>query len=128
MEQTTVASRLLTVFAAIIAVFGLTLGLSGCAPTTIDMNTVDMVIDVRTPAEFSTGHLEGAVNIDWEGTDFAAQVGKLDPAGHYVLYCRSGNRAGQAKAAMEQSGFTHVENLGSIEQAGQTTGLSVVTN
>jgi rhodanese-related sulfurtransferase len=128
MQKSSFITRIVTAFAAVVAVFGLTLGLSGCAPTTIDMNTVDMVIDVRTPAEFSTGHLEGAVNIDWEGTDFAAQIGQLDPTGHYVLYCRSGNRAGQAKAAMEQSGFTHVDNLGGIEQAGQTTGLPVVTN
>lgn len=51
------------------------------------------VIDVRTPAEFADGHLPGAVNINVEGADFAAQVEALDPAGEYAVYCRSGNRS-----------------------------------
>lgn len=114
-----------TLALATIAV-GIAFGVGGCAPQTIDMSTVTEVIDVRTPAEFATGHLDGAVNVDWEGSDFAGGVATLDHAGNYVLYCRSGNRAGQAKTAMEGMGFEHVTNAGSVDEASAATGLAIV--
>ncbi|WP_121253773.1 rhodanese-like domain-containing protein [Nocardioides ferulae] len=73
------------------------------------------VIDVRTPGEFSAGHLEGARNIDFNAPDFAEQVAKLDPETSYVLYCASGNRAGQAQQLMLEQGFTDVMNAGGYE-------------
>ena len=69
----------------------------------------------------------GAVHIDVEQPDFTTKIGSLDPAGRYLVYCRTGSRAGQAKALMGAKGFAHVTNLGSIDAAARTTGLSVVT-
>lgn len=126
MTKSTFSERLVTVFAAIVAVFGLTLSLSGCSSQNVDMSTVTAIIDVRTPAEYASGHVDGAINIDWEGTTFADEVAALDKNGVYVLYCRSGNRAGQAKAAMEQMGFTNVTNLGGYQDAADATGLPLV--
>lgn len=70
------------------------------------------VIDVRTPAEFAAGHLEDAVNIDWESGSFEEQVAELPRDEAYVVYCASGNRATGAVEAMEQLGFTDVVNGG----------------
>ena len=50
------------------------------------------IVDVRTPAEFASGHIDGAVNIDIEGADFASQISALPKDGAYAVYCRSGNR------------------------------------
>ena len=85
-----------------------------------------MIIDVRTPAEFSGGHLDGAVNIDIQSPDFASQIDALDRNGSYVVYCRSGNRSGMAMAQMLDMGFTDVSNAGSVEEASNSLGISVV--
>lgn len=85
-----------------------------------------VVIDVRTPQEYAAGHLEGALNIDVEAADFADRVGELDVDATYVLYCRSGNRAGAAAAQMAELGFAHVTNAGGLDEAASATGLAVV--
>lgn len=126
MKKSTISARLVSVALAIAAVFGLTLGLSGCSSQTVDMNTVTAVIDVRTPAEFAEGHLDGAININWEDIGFADEVSALDKDGVYVLYCRSGNRAGQAIDAMTSMGFTNLTNAGGVDAASAFTGLDIV--
>lgn len=85
-----------------------------------------MIVDVRTPAEFASGHLEGAINIDVRAADFDAQVDALDRDAEYLVYCRSGNRAGSAIDRMAAMGFTTLENGGGVEQAAQATGLDIV--
>ncbi len=70
-----------------------------------------VVLDVRTPAEFATGHLPNAQNIDVESSDFAAQVAGLDKNATYALYCHSGRRSGIALEQMQAAGFTDVADL-----------------
>ena len=65
-----------------------------------------VVLDVRTPEEFSEGHLEGAVLVDFYDADFAEQLAALDPDVPYLVYCRSGNRSGQTLDIMQQLGFS----------------------
>lgn len=69
------------------------------------------VIDVRTPQEFAEGHLAEATLIDFYEPDFATRIGELDPDGEYLVYCRSGNRSGQAVALMDELGFDRVFDL-----------------
>lgn len=69
------------------------------------------LLDVRTPAEFAEGHLKGAVNLDVESADFAAQAATLDPAGSYAIYCRSGNRSKAAMNYLANQGFTSMYDL-----------------
>lgn len=69
------------------------------------------VVDVRTPEEFADGHVDGAVLIDFYDDDFAEQLAELDPDGTYLLYCRSGNRSGQATAIMTELGYDRVYDL-----------------
>ncbi len=70
-----------------------------------------IVLDVRTPAEFSAGHLPAAKNVDFEGTDFPTRIAALDKNATYALYCHSGNRSGKAMEQMAAAGFTHVYDL-----------------
>ena len=113
--------------ASLIAVFAVG-SLSACASSEpVDMGSVAAVIDVRTPEETSAGHLEGALLIDINGGQFDSEIAKLDKAANYVVYCRSGNRAGQAVEKMKAAGFTGVlTNAGSLSDAASTTGLKVV--
>lgn len=84
------------------------------------------VIDVRTPQEFAAGHIEGALNINVESPDFAAQIADLDPEGTYAVYCRSGNRSRVAMQQMEQAGFANMFGLeggiGALRQSDLVTG------
>lgn len=80
------------------------------------------IVDVRTPAEYAAGHVQGAIDVDVRAADFAQQLDKLDKNGTYVVYCHSGNRSTQATDAMAAAGFTHVYNLqggiADLQQAG----------
>lgn len=87
-----------------------------------------VIIDVRTPEEFAQGHVMGAVNHDLLGGDFQAVLPRLDKNMEYELYCRSGNRSGQAMALMQQEGFTKVENLGSLQEASDALNTPIVTD
>ncbi|WP_310396056.1 rhodanese-like domain-containing protein [Hymenobacter sp.] len=71
-----------------------------------------LVLDVRTPEEYAAGHLQRAQNLNFRSSDFGQQVSKLNPQGHYVLYCASGNRSGQAAALMQRQGIADVVNAG----------------
>jgi rhodanese-related sulfurtransferase len=93
--------------------------LSG-APSTI-------VLDVRTPAEFATGHLPNAKDLDIRSADFDAQLGTLDKQATYAVYCHSGNRSGQALDKMKAAGFTHVADLSGGVTAWSQDGKQLVT-
>jgi rhodanese-related sulfurtransferase len=84
-----------------------------------------MLIDVRTPAEFAEGHLDGAINIPVELPTFTAQVALLDPDVDYLVYCRTGRRAEIAIEYMDTLDMT-TTNLGSLEAASAATGIRVV--
>ena len=86
------------------------------------------VLDVRTPEEFATGHIAGAVNVNWEGADFATQVKQLDPAKPVLVYCHSGNRSGQAVRVMEQEGFQRIFDLGGGVLAWNAAGQPLTTS
>lgn len=68
------------------------------------------LVDVRTPEEFSSGHVKGSVNIPLDS--IPKQLGKFKGKSHIVVFCRSGNRSGQAKAFLNQNGFGNVTNGG----------------
>ena len=77
----------------------------------------DIILDVRTPKEFSEGHLPQAVNVDFLNPNFKSEIAKLDKADTYKIYCRSGRRSGQAVIVMKDLGFKNLENLGGYEDA-----------
>ena len=85
-----------------------------------------MVLDVRTPEEFATGHLDGAVNLDAGAEDLDARLAGLDPDGEYLVYCRTGRRSAEVVEHLRGLGFTDVTDLGPLHLASWTTGLAVV--
>jgi len=116
-------------FAALALLLGATVALAGCASSEpVELSEDTVIIDVRTPAEFASGHLDGAVNIDVQSPDFASQIMELDPNGDYFVYCRSGNRSGQAIAQMNQMGFNgeNLTNGGSVQNASDLSGIDIV--
>jgi rhodanese-related sulfurtransferase len=71
------------------------------------------LVDVRTPGEFSEGHVAGSVNIPLENV--IAELPKFQNKKNIIVFCRSGNRSGQAKSILEQHGITGVVNGGAWE-------------
>ncbi|MEN8237651.1 MAG: rhodanese-like domain-containing protein [Actinomycetota bacterium] len=86
----------------------------------------EVVLDIRTPEEFDEGVIEGAINIDFYAADFAARLDTLDKDAHYVVYCRSGNRSGQANSTFEELGFTNVTEIDGGIANWYNAGLPVV--
>ena len=70
-----------------------------------------VIIDVRTPEEYASGHIEDAINMDFYAEDFDDQLDKLDRDKTYLIYCRSGSRSGKALDKMEALGFQEVYNM-----------------
>jgi len=70
-----------------------------------------VILDVRTPGEFRSGSIQGAQNIDFESGSFESQIETLDKEGIYAVYCRSGNRSGQAAKILHDAGFQNIFNL-----------------
>ncbi|MFV0458280.1 MAG: rhodanese-like domain-containing protein [Actinomycetales bacterium] len=83
-------------------------GTDDAAPTasSADPSQYTAIIDVRTPAEYASGHVEGAQNIDVNGPDFDQAISELATDGTYLVYCRTGNRSAQAAARMRDAGLT----------------------
>lgn len=76
---------------------------------------VGVVIDVRTPEEFASGHIEGALNISSdtikEGVDLPYELKKDEPL---LIYCRSGRRASMAGQILVKNGYHYVLNFGGV--------------
>ena len=74
-------------------------------------NAEFVLLDIRTPEEYAAGKIEGSINVDFYAADFREQLDALDKDTHYLVYCNSGNRSGQAVPIFEDLGFAEVDNL-----------------
>ena len=84
------------------------------AYTLIQQNHLEptfIIVDVRTPEEFSDVHIEGAINIDFRSENFSAQPDELNRNNKYLIYCRSGNRSRGALEVMVEMNFKEVYYL-----------------
>ncbi len=70
-----------------------------------------IIIDCRTPYEFDSGKIPGAINIDFYSPTFQQEVDKLPRENTYLIYCRTGNRSKVALNLMERMDFQEVYNL-----------------
>lgn len=78
----------------------------------LEANPDIIVIDVRTPDEIAqTGAIENSINIDFKASDFKEKISALDKDKEYILFCKSGNRSGQASKIMAEMGFSNINNL-----------------
>ena len=74
------------------------------------VNEGAFLVDVRTPEEFAEGNVKESTNIPLD--QVAVNLDKFKGKEYIVVFCRSGNRSGQAKNILEQNGFTNVTNGG----------------
>jgi parallel beta-helix repeat protein len=81
------------------------------AYTLMQENRDLIIIDVRTPEEHESGHLEGAINMDYYSYGFLSSLKSLDKNSTYIVYCRRGYRGGVALEMMTALGFKEVYNI-----------------
>lgn len=86
------------------------------------------ILDVRTPGEFGEGHIQNALNIDWNGSSFDAQVSKLDKNKTVFVYCLSGERSGSAASQLRSNGFKNVLELDGGMMAWRSASLPETTD
>ena len=82
------------------------------------------IIDVRTEAEWNTGHLEGALHIEWQDIlEISSDIPKDE---EIYLYCRSGNRSGKATKILLDAGYVNAKNAGSISEASKLLNTKII--
>ncbi|WP_264531243.1 thioredoxin domain-containing protein [Flavobacterium sp. N502540] len=69
------------------------------------------ILDVRTPEEFESNHIDNAVNVNWNGDDFETKVAAYDKSKPVFVYCLSGGRSKKAAAKLNELGFTTIYEL-----------------
>lgn len=72
------------------------------------------LVDVRTPGEFASGSVQGAVNIPLD--EVASRLKEFKGKESIIVFCRSGNRSAQAKAILDRNGIPNVLNGGTWDQ------------
>ena len=74
------------------------------------INSGALLVDVRSPGEFAGGSAKGAINIPLD--QVTQRINEFKGKDQIVVFCRSGNRSGQAQSILEKNGFTNVTNGG----------------
>lgn len=74
-----------------------------------------LLVDVRSEKEFSAGHLDGAINIEWDKSDALVAAIGSDKQRQVVFYCRTGNRVGKSIKMLEARGYTNIFNATGLE-------------
>lgn len=75
-------------------------------------NKPGTLVDVRTPGEYNDGHLDNALNIDYNGSGFDQEVEKLDKTKPVYVYCAVGGRSASAAKILSGKGFQVVNMAG----------------
>jgi rhodanese-related sulfurtransferase len=74
-----------------------------------------VLVDVRTPEEYRSGHMEGARNIDWLGENFMRQVAELPENKTIYLYCQKGGRSARAAHLLDSLGYSVIDLRGGFQ-------------
>lgn len=69
------------------------------------------ILDVRTPEEFASEHIDNAVNVDWLGNNFEVNAKKFDKSKPVFVYCKSGGRSSKAATKLAELGFKNIYEL-----------------
>lgn len=118
-------------------VFGLVLGAGACdrgaeadqsiSPAALEQRiqagTAPLILDVRTPQEYASGHIPGAVNIPYDQlSDHLSELG-ASHSDEIVVHCQSGHRASIAEGVLRKAGYTRVRDLEGSMAAWKKAGL-----
>ena len=85
-----------------------------------------VIVDVRTPEEYETGYIEGAVNI-CVTCDAQELLVNLNPDDEILLYCRTGSRSATAARILNENGYHKVYNMLGRITARSNTGYTIVS-
>ena len=85
-----------------------------------------ILIDVRTDAEWDDGHIETAIHIPLDKISDTIEDFIEDKDQVIYLYCRSGNRSGQAEMALKSIGYVNAKNVGGIKEASTNLRLKIL--
>ena len=88
-------------------------------------NTAVVLVDVRSPIEFASGHVQGAINLPLDRFTTDAPALLPEKAAPLVLYCVSGARSEMAAQWLRQLGYTQVTNGLSVGAVALQTGRSI---
>jgi rhodanese-related sulfurtransferase len=89
-------------------------------------NSNFVILDIRTPQEFQSGYIEGAINIDYYSPAFPTDLNKLEKSKTYFIYCRTGRRTADAIRIMTQKGFKNIYRTSGDIVAWRAAGLPLV--
>ena len=108
----------------VLIVIGLVFGMG--SPSFSAESAKPLIIDVRTEAEWKSGHIEGAVLIPYE--QIGEKIGAIakDKSQRIYLYCRTGRRSKIAKETLDKLGYKNIINLKTLENAAETMKLKIV--
>ncbi len=85
-----------------------------------------IILDIRTPGEYQSGHLKGATMIDYYSKSFVDEIGRLDKEKSYLVYCRSGNRSAHSMDLFTKLQFQKVYHLSAGINSWISEGLPLV--
>ncbi len=85
-----------------------------------------VVLDIRTPGEYQSGHLQNSILIDFYSKTFLDQINRLDRQKSYLIYCRSGNRSSKSLNLFKELHFLKIYHLSSGINGWNSEGLPLV--
>jgi len=85
-----------------------------------------IILDIRTPGEYQSGHLKDAAMIDYYSKSFVDEIGRLDRKKSYLVYCRSGNRSARSMDLFKKLEFQKIYHLSSGINGWKSEGLPLV--
>jgi len=92
----------------------------------ISLKSEMIILDIRTASEFSQGHIQGAINIDFYARNFKDLMAKLDPTKEYLVYCRSGRRSTSALPTLQSAGLRRLIHMNKGLKTWKSPGLKLV--
>ena len=85
-----------------------------------------VILDVRSPGEYSEEHIASAENIDYNSKIFKSEIDKMDRNKKYLVYCRTGHRSSNTVKIKIELGFTDIHNLSGGIKKWKEEGLPLV--
>ncbi len=85
-----------------------------------------VILDIRTPGEYKSGHIENSIMIDFYSKTFAEEVNRLDKGKTYLIHCRSGNRSTRSMELFKKLRFQKIYHLSSGINGWKSEGLPLV--
>jgi rhodanese-related sulfurtransferase len=110
--------------------------INSCAAQPLRLNSTEfenkigteqtILIDIRTPQEFSGGHLKNALNVNFYSPSFMEEISTLGKNKNVLIYCASGNRSGQALQKLKSNSFKSLADLEGGISAWAAAGKNIV--